>query len=112
MYVYLDPERQHPKNDHGDVWLKIGMSEADCYGRFLAQSRGTNAPDPMVLVRVYPCQDARGAEQKFHAILADANTQRGRTGREWFVTNLEHLDAIASSIGLEPAFRGKVRAAL
>jgi hypothetical protein len=68
--------------------------------------RGTAAPEDPVIRRVYVCPDESDApavmERKFHALLSAAGHVReyaSNSGREWFLTNEEFLDAIADTLG-------------
>jgi hypothetical protein len=71
--------------------------------RFRQQIRDTALPEDPVLLRIYRSKNPTRAEGQMHRAL----TERGHTrqdgwfnGREWFLTDLATLDALAEELGL------------
>ena len=66
----------------------------------------TGLPEDPVILRVYthPIRTPKEIETEFHKLLISAGHYRAigdQTGRDWFATNLDFLNAIASSLGCE-----------
>jgi hypothetical protein len=107
VYVYTMPLcLACPMNEQGDILLKVGHSEVCCWTRFRNQRCVTEAPQAMVLQRIYNTPQgltARKLEEKFHNLL-DAAFERSDGGREWWITNLEFLDTTADALGAPVKF--------
>ncbi len=88
------------------TYYKVGKSDDDVIRRFRQQSTQTALPEPAVLFRVYETakDSAREVERSFHEHLeAAGHIQQRRpkgTGKEWFLTNLTFLEAIARLLDL------------
>ncbi len=105
VYVYALPHYlRYPYDPQsGRSLLKVGSSENSTIQRFLDQTRTTALPEEPVLLRIYPCDDPRDVEKRFHSLLTafDHSKAIERTaGKEWFLTTLGHLDAVASLLQL------------
>ncbi len=104
VYVYSYPlYLDNPVDPVGERTLfKVGASAKSVAGRLASQSRHTEIPEEIQLLRVYPCGNAFEVESKFHEILSAAGHWHSQTngGAEWFLTKLELLDAIASALGV------------
>jgi hypothetical protein len=59
-------------------------------------------PDPLEILRIFPCHNPNIVEAKFHICLDTLNLGYGTPGggREWFSTNLSLIDNIAQSLNL------------
>lgn len=108
VYVYTFPTyfRTVQKIDPERILLKIGKTDRFSSVRIREQQRATNMPEDPWTLRVYrsPSMKPDELEARFHMILEAAGHGRAagrRSGREWFYTNLEFLDAVASLLGLE-----------
>lgn len=105
----------HPLQEDNDNFLiKVGRSD-DVAQRIEQHRSGARAhiPEPLVTVRVYATLDADliEVEKTFQRLLRSAGhdnprretTRRGsqnEVGAEWYLTNREFLDAIASALKL------------
>ncbi|MCY3839244.1 MAG: GIY-YIG nuclease family protein, partial [Gammaproteobacteria bacterium] len=107
IYVYTLPHYlRHPKQPADDpgyssnkTLLKVGMSDRDVLER--VRQQGTGLPEPPVLLRVFTSKDRplTEVEATMHKLLGafDHNPNRERgAGKEWFLTLLPALDALAS----------------
>jgi T5orf172 domain len=108
VYVYTFPTyfRTVQKIDPERILLKIGKTDRFSSVRIREQQRATNMPEDPWTLRVYCSSSMKPdeLEARFHMILDAAGHGRAagrRSGREWFYTNLEFLDAVASLLGLE-----------
>jgi hypothetical protein len=108
VYVYTFPTyfRTVQKTDPERFLYKIGMTDRYSKVRVREQQRATNMPEDPWILRVYRSErlTPKVLEARFHAALDAAG--HGRTsgkssGREWFYTNLEFLDAVAALLDLE-----------
>ena len=111
VYVYTLPHYlHHPVRGKPDesstprTFLKVGKSDGDIDGR-IRQQTTTALPEPPIKLRTYQGDEGPVVlEKRIHAMLdaADHNPNREKgAGKEWFLTNLKFLDAIASMLGLK-----------
>lgn len=86
----------------GRTLFKVGASHSNTQGRVESQQNSTPVPDDITLLRIFECSDAIKEEKKFHRILSAAGHlhQSNHGGKEWFLTSLELIDAIAETLGL------------
>lgn len=81
------------------------------------QNARTMLPEPVVLVRAYRVSPDTldTVEKTFHRLLSTAGHEnrrtkmigkRSETGKEWFLTNSDFLDAIADTLGLSTVWIG------
>lgn len=110
VYVYTLPSfyRTVQKTDPDRFWFKIGMTERFAGVRVGEQMRSTGLPEDPWIARVYRHRERepKNLEMEFHNLLAAAGHSRaaGRhSGRDWYATNLEFLDAVAAALGCEIA---------
>ena len=103
VYVYVLPHYlRHPTDvDSGRTLFKVGHSNSDVIRRFRDQKRTTALPEEPILMRIYETgsKDSHAMEQKFHKAITSAGHHRSTSqtaGREWFETDLEFLDQLAS----------------
>ena len=103
VYVYVLPHYlRHPTDvDSGRTLFKVGHSNSDVIRRFRDQKRTTALPEEPILMRIYETgsKDSHAMEQKFHKAITSAGHYRSTSqtaGREWFETDLEFLDQLAS----------------
>jgi hypothetical protein len=108
VYVYTLPSfyRTVQKTDPDRYWLKVGKTDRVAGVRIGEQMRATGLPEDPWIARVYrhPVLNPRQLETQFHLLLTAAGHSRasGRhSGRDWYATNLEFLDAIGSALGCE-----------
>ncbi|MDQ1200492.1 GIY-YIG nuclease family protein [Rhodococcus sp. SORGH_AS_0303] len=98
--------------------IKVGRS-VDVAARIADHRRNARAhiPEPLVVLRVYGCDLSllSGVEKIFHRLLATAGHANPRrelyetrrpneVGQEWFLTNADFLDEVASALKLRPIF--------
>lgn len=103
VYVYSMPVLlDHPMNDEGFVYLKVGHSKR-IWDRIVSQLHATTNPEELVLLRIYRSDEMTPLELEgnFHQRLDAAGLQRGTGGLEWFITSLEFLDAIGDELGTQ-----------
>ncbi len=109
IYVYSYPTylRVGTVEDPELNWFKIGFTDGEVGTRVLSQARQTAMPEDPVIVRVYHKSgiSAQALESKFHQTLDAFKQSRSaqknqRSGKEWFATDLERLDAIADLLDL------------
>ena len=111
VYVYTLPHYiRHPVVDKPDAsstprtFLKVGKSDTNVDER-IRQQATTALPEPPVTLRVYQGADYPGkVEKRLHEALdaADHNPNRAKgAGKEWFLTNLKFLDAVAAMLDLK-----------
>ena len=105
VYVYALPHYLRYPFDptEGRTLFKVGCTENSAVQRFLDQTRTTALPEEPVLLRIYSSSDAREMERRFHGLLTafDHAKEVERTaGKEWFLTTLGHLDALAAAFEL------------
>jgi hypothetical protein len=108
VYVYTFPayKRTPAKTDPDRYWLKVGMTDRIVEMRIADQTRSTAMPEDPLVLRVYRSVSASNSEleKKFHRILQSAGhnrTEARHGGKEWYATNLEFLDEIAGTLGLD-----------
>lgn len=108
VYVYTFPTyfRTVQKIDPERILLKIGKTDRFSSVRIREQQRATNMPEDPWTLRIYRSASMKPdeLEARFHMILDAAGHGRAsgrRSGKEWFYTNLEFLDAVASLLGLD-----------
>lgn len=106
VYVFTLPSfyRTVQKTDPDRHWLKVGNTDRAAGVRIGEQMRATGLPEDPWIARVYrhPVLDPRELESQFHRLLTAAGHSRAsgkHSGREWYATNLEFLDAIGSALG-------------
>jgi hypothetical protein len=110
VYVYTLPSfhRTVQKTDPERFWFKIGKTDRVAGIRIGEQMRATGLPEDPWIARVYrqSAMTPKELETAFHRLLDAAGHSRAggkHAGRDWFATNLEYLDAIASTLGCEIA---------
>ncbi len=103
VYVYVLPHYlRHPTDiESGRTLFKVGHSNSDVIRRFRDQKRTTALPEEPILMRIYETgsKDSHAMEQKFHKAITSAGHYRPSSqtaGREWFETDLDFLDQLAS----------------
>ena len=108
VYVFTLPSfyRAVQKTDPERFWFKIGKTERNTGKRVREIMRSTGLPEDPLILRVYthPIRTPKEIETEFHKLLISAGHYRAigdQTGRDWFATNLDFLNAIASSLGCE-----------
>ncbi len=110
VYVFTLPSfyRTVQKTDPERFWFKIGKTERNTGKRIreIMGSTKTGWPEDPKTLRVYshPVKTPKEIETGFHRLLISAGHYRAtgdQTGRDWFATNLEFLDAIAVALGCE-----------
>lgn len=81
--------------------LKLGWSDS-VWDRLAGLQ--TWDPEPIEVLRVYPCENPNTVEAKLHIVLDTLGLHyEGGGGREWFTAELELIDAAARALGLEPS---------
>ena len=109
VYVYTLPHYiNHPVTEKPDAsstprtFLKVGKSDVDIEQR-IKQQATTALPEKPLKLRLYQNDDKPiDLEHKIHGMLnaSDHNpNQEKGAGKEWFLTNLKFLDAIATILG-------------
>jgi hypothetical protein len=108
VYVYTLPSlrRTVQKTDPDRFWFKVGKSDRAAGVRVGEQMRATGLPEDPWIARVYrhPTSTPKEIEDQIHLLLNAAGHSQatGRhSGREWYATNLEFLDALAHSLGCD-----------
>lgn len=94
------------KADPDRSWFKVGKTDRAAGVRIGEQMRATGLPEVPYIARVYrhPILTPKELEDEFHRLLDAAGHGRSNakhSGTEWFTTNLEFLDAIASALDCE-----------
>lgn len=83
----------------GPLLLKIGWSDSV---RERLSSAQTWDPDPIEVLRVFPCEHPHRVETKLHIVLDTLGLRYdGGGGREWFTVDLDLIDQVAASLGLK-----------
>lgn len=107
VYVYTFPTyfKNPIKTDPERFWLKVGRTEQIVEMRIANQTRQTAMPEDPWILRVYQSDSipTTELESKIHKMLVSAGhnrTEAKHGGREWFATNLDFLDEIATLLGL------------
>ncbi|MTA28974.1 MAG: hypothetical protein F2562_08990, partial [Actinobacteria bacterium] len=110
VYVYTLPSfrRAVQKTDPERFWFKIGKTDRVAGVRISEQMRATGLPEDPWLAKVYShaTKSPKELETAFHLLLEAAGHSRaaGRhSGRDWYATNLDFLDAIATALGCDIA---------
>lgn len=108
VYVYTLPSfyRTVQKTDPDRFWFKVGKTDRVAGIRVGEQMRATGLPEDPWIARVYRHQTLAPAEleSKFHELLEAAGHSRAagkHSGRDWYATNLEFLDAVAHAMGCD-----------
>jgi hypothetical protein len=108
VYVFTLPSfhRTIQKSDPERFWFKIGKTDRVAGIRIGEQMRATGLPEDPWIARVYrhATKTPKELETAFHQLLEAAGHSRAagkHSGREWYATNLEFLDAIGSALGCE-----------
>lgn len=111
---------EHPVDEKFNTTLmKIGRAD-DMGRRIRDHQAGARAhiPEPLVVVRAYRSNghDLAELERLFHRLLRTAGhdnprrsiaNRRNEVGKEWFLTNEQFLDAIASTLNLRTEYTGQ-----
>lgn len=109
VYVYSFPTYLHygTIEDPDYKWFKIGSTRNAVWQRIVDQSRQTSMPEDPVLIRIYHSETKPIAEieARFHKTLERVGHERSsasrtRSGKEWFATTEDALDAIAELMEL------------
>lgn len=110
VYVYTLPSfrRTVQKTDPERFWFKIGKTDRVAGVRISEQMRATGLPEDPWLAKVYShaTKTPKELETEFHLLLEAAGHTRAagkHSGREWYATNLEFLDAVAVALGCDIA---------
>ena len=110
IYVYTFPTyyRAGVDGDPNVRWLKIGLTTNTVWQRLVEQNRQTSMPEDPILIRVYHKNgiDLKSIESKIMETLTrmmheQSSARYTKTGKEWFATNEDSIDAIAELLGLE-----------
>jgi len=108
VYVYTLPSfyRTVQKTDPERFWFKIGRTKRAAGVRIGEQMRATGLPEDPLTARVYrhAAKTLKELEMDFHRLLEAAGHCRAtgnHSGRDWYATNLEFLDAIALALGCD-----------
>lgn len=109
IYVYSFPTylRTGTLNDPEKYWLKIGSTNQGIWKRIVEQNRQTSMPEDPKLLRIYHSEklSAEELEKKLHHVLDKIGHERSaatftKSGKEWFATTLDALDALADLMNL------------
>lgn len=110
VYVYTLPSfhRTVQKTDPERFWFKVGKTDRVAGVRVGEQMRATGLPEDPWIARVYRhvTKSPKDVETEIHRLLAAAGHSRAsskHSGRDWYATNLEFLDAIAATLGCDVA---------
>lgn len=108
VYVYTLPSfrRVLQKTDPDRSWFKVGETTKTAGKRVADIAQITGLPENPWIARVYrhAVLTPKALEKMFHDLLAAAGHSQapGRhAGEDWYATNLEFLDAIATALGCE-----------
>lgn len=110
IYVYSFPTYLYygTVEDRELYWLKIGSTKNSVWQRIVEQNRQTSMPEDPKLLRIYHKDDMNieAIEKKFHTTLDRVGHERSaarrtKSGKEWFATTLDAIDAIAELLELE-----------
>lgn len=109
VYTYSHYIRYPYDVESQKTLYKVGKSDRNPKVRVLEQARSTSTPEDPVIVRVYTVpegsldtQTPKQMEEKYHTLLRAAKHTRPAvllSNREWFLTDLDFLDAIAEVLG-------------
>lgn len=107
VYVFTYPHYWTHKYVEGSerTLLKVGMTTKEAKMRVKQQAKLTGMPEDPLLLRVYqhPTKEPKDVEKSMHRLLDAADHDRSNStagGREWFITSIEFLDAIAVELDL------------
>lgn len=110
IYVYTFPTYYRAGVD-GDLdirWLKIGKTTTNVWQRIIDQNRQTSMPEDPIIIRVYHAQgiDLDETERKMQETLKRVKHEQSsarytKSGKEWFATTEDSIDAIAELLNLE-----------
>jgi len=110
VYVFTLPSfhRTVQMTDPERFWFKIGNTDRVAGIRIGEQMRATGLPEDPWIARVYRhvTKTPKELETAFHQLLEAAGHSRAagkHSGRDWYATNLEFLDAIAFALGCDAA---------
>lgn len=108
VYVYTLPSFRQviKKTDPDRSWFKVGETTKTAGKRVVDIAQITGLPENPWIARVYRHNklSPKALEKVFHDLLTAAGHSQapGRhAGEDWYATNLEFLDAIASALGCE-----------
>lgn len=110
IYVYTFPTyyRAGVDGDSTIRWLKIGQTSQNIWQRLIDQNRQTSMPEDPILIRVYHKAeiDLNEIEAKIQETLRRVKHEQSsarytKSGKEWFATTEDSIDAIAELLGLE-----------
>lgn len=110
IYVYSFPTYLYygTVEDRELYWLKIGSTKNSVWQRIVEQNRQTSMPEDPKLLRIYhkDGMNIEAIEKKFHTTLDRVGHERSaarrtKSGKEWFATTLDAIDAIAELLELE-----------
>ena len=108
VYVFTLPSfmRTVQMTNPDRFWFKIGKTDRVAGVRIREIMRATGLPEDPWCARVYRHQTKTpiDLEGTFHDLLKAAGHSRApgtKAGRDWYATNLEFLDAVATALGCE-----------
>lgn len=106
VYTLLSFYRTPQKSDPVRYWFKIGKTDRSAGVRVGELMRMTGLPEDPWIARVYRHSSITPIEleARIHTLLDAAGHGRAvgkHAGREWYATNLEFLDAVATALGCE-----------
>jgi hypothetical protein len=108
VYVFTLPTyyRSVQRSDPDRYFFKVGKSDRAAGIRVSEQMRATGLPEDPWIARVYrhPTRAPKDVERDFHTLLEAAGHTKPaarHAGREWYVTNLEFLDAVGVVLGCD-----------
>lgn len=110
IYVYTFPTYYRAGVD-GDLdirWLKIGKTTTNVWQRIIDQNRQTSMPEDPIIIRIYHARgiDLDETERKMQDTLKRVKHEQSsarytKSGKEWFATTEDSIDAIAELLNLE-----------
>jgi len=110
IYVYTFPTYYRAGVD-GDLdikWLKIGKTTTNVWQRIIDQNRQTSMPEDPIIIRIYHAEgiDLDETERKMQETLKRVKHEQSsarytKSGKEWFATTEDSIDAIAELLNLE-----------
>jgi hypothetical protein len=110
IYVYTFPTYYRAGVD-GDLdikWLKIGKTTTNVWQRIIHQNRQTSMPEDPIIIRIYHAEgiDLDETERKMQETLKRVKHEQSsarytKSGKEWFATTEDSIDAIAELLKLE-----------
>ena len=120
IYVYTyphyhrNPVMQATEDTESRTYLKIGMSEDDVFERVKTQTTGTAMPEQAMILQVWETKnkgDIQESEKKIQEHLRkvghhwrtfeQGENYKKLSGREWFLTNEQSIEATANLLGLK-----------